>query len=86
MSSYMFLIYHTIIITTHAYRHSFATRMVEKKANYKALSTILGHSNVAFTIYQYTDAETKFLLEQIALLEPKPKRELMLIKDMHIKR
>jgi integrase len=73
-------------ITNHVYRHSFATRMVEKKADYKALSTILGHSNVAFTIFQYTDAETKFLHEQIALLEPNPKRKLMRIKDMHVKR
>jgi len=55
-------------LTNHVYRHSFATRMVEHQADYKALSIILGHTNVAFTINKYTNAETAFLHEQIELL------------------
>ena len=57
------------IITNHVYRHSFATRMVEHGADYKALSEILGHANVNFTINTYTNAETSFLHEQISVIE-----------------
>jgi integrase len=71
------------IVTNHVYRHSFATRMVEKKADYKALSVILGHKNVAFTIHRYADAETSFLHEQIALKDQKPKKRIMHFKSMH---
>lgn len=71
------------IVTNHVYRHSFATRMVEKKADYKALSVILGHKNVAFTIHRYADAETSFLHEQIALKDQKPKKRIMHVKSMH---
>jgi integrase len=71
------------IVTNHVYRHSFATRMVEKKADYKALSVILGHKNVAFTIHRYADAETSFLHEQIALKDQKPKKRIIHFKSMH---
>jgi integrase len=57
------------IITNHVYRHSFATRAIEKKIDYKALSKILGHKDVAFTLRRYTNAETSFLHEQMNLLE-----------------
>ncbi len=72
-------------VTNHVYRHSFATRMVENKADYKALSKILGHRNVGFTMDTYADAETKFLHEQMSVLEDKPKRKIMRIKSMHVK-
>jgi integrase len=55
-------------ITNHVYRHSFATRLVEKGVDYKALSKLLGHTDVAFTLRQYTDTEDKFLRQQILLL------------------
>lgn len=60
------------IITNHVYRHSFATRAVEKKVDYKALSKILGHKDVAFTLHRYADAETDFLHEQIKMMETEP--------------
>lgn len=74
------------MLTNHVYRHSFATRMIEKKADYKALSEILGHSDVDFTINTYTNAETKFLHEQISVLENKPRKMMKLkrIKLHHI--
>jgi integrase len=55
-------------LTNHVYRHSFATRAVESGIDYKALSVILGHTNVAFTLHRYTNAENDFLREQIRLL------------------
>lgn len=55
-------------LTTHVYRHTFATRMVERHADYKALSSILGHKNVAFTLNRYTDTQDEFLHEQIGVL------------------
>lgn len=73
------------VITNHVYRHSFATRMVEHGADYKALSDILGHTNVDFTINTYTNAETAFLHEQISLMEEKPKRKIFRIKKLTLK-
>jgi site-specific recombinase XerD len=68
-------------VTNHVYRHSFATRSVEKKMDYKALSKILGHRNVAFTLHKYADAQTAFLHEQMDLLEPHKKRRFTLVKS-----
>lgn len=61
------------IVTNHVYRHTFATRSVENKMDYKALSKILGHKNVAFTLHKYTDAQSNFLHKQMSLMEVKPK-------------
>lgn len=74
------------IVTNHVYRHSFATRMVENGADYKALSQILGHKNVAFTLHKYTDAENAFLHEQINLLEHRPDGQKFHIKPHQVKR
>ena len=37
----------------HGLRHTFATRCVESKCDYKTLSTILGHTNVSTTLNLY---------------------------------
>lgn len=37
----------------HGLRHTFATRCIESKCDYKTLSTILGHSNVSTTLNLY---------------------------------
>lgn len=37
----------------HGLRHTFATRCVESRCDYKTLSTILGHSNVSTTLNLY---------------------------------
>ena len=48
-------------VTFHSLRHSFATRCIEKGADSKALSEILGHSSVKITldIYVHSNMEQK---------------------------
>ncbi len=55
--------------TPHVCRHSFATRMVERGVNIKALSVMLGHTNTSFTIQRYVTADINFLKEQICLMD-----------------
>ena len=45
----------------HSLRHTFATRCLESKCDYKTLSTLLGHSNVTTTlnIYAHPDINQK---------------------------
>lgn len=56
-------------LTTHVYRHTFATRALENGMNVKALSRILGHENVAFTMQRYCSPDMKFLQEQMDMLD-----------------
>ncbi|WOC32346.1 MULTISPECIES: tyrosine-type recombinase/integrase [Caproicibacterium] len=56
-------------ITTHVYRHTFATRALEDGMNIKALSQILGHTDVAFTIKQYCSPDLDFLREQTDMID-----------------
>ncbi len=37
----------------HGLRHTFATRCIESQCDYKTVSVILGHSNVATTLNLY---------------------------------
>ena len=45
----------------HSLRHTFATRCIESKCDFKTLSSILGHSNVTTTlnIYVHPDMSQK---------------------------
>ena len=40
-------------IVFHGLRHTFATRCIESQCDYKTVSSILGHSNVATTLNLY---------------------------------
>ncbi|WP_374937491.1 tyrosine-type recombinase/integrase [Bacteroides uniformis] len=40
-------------ILFHGLRHTFATRCIESQCDYKTVSVILGHSNVATTLNLY---------------------------------
>lgn len=55
--------------TNHICRHTFATRALEKGMNPKALSKILGHSSVAFTMSRYTTISKDYIFEQMRLID-----------------
>ena len=54
--------------TNHICRHTFATRSLEAGMSIKALSVILGHSSVSFTLQRYAHADRNWLFKQIQLL------------------
>ncbi len=72
------------IVTNHVYRHSFATRLVENSADYKAVSKLLGHANVAFTIHKYVDADDDFIRRQISVLETHHEKNVIKVKHFHV--
>ncbi|CCV63893.1 Integrase [Alteracholeplasma palmae J233] len=54
-------------IKFHSTRHSFATRLIESKADVKTVSAILGHSNIATTLNLYVhpnDEQKKKTIEK----------------------
>lgn len=55
--------------TFHALRHTFATRCVENGFEIKALSEILGHSNVSTTLQRYVHPSIECKREQMERLE-----------------
>ena len=57
-------------LTNHVCRHTFATRLLEKGVEPKAIAALLGHTNVAFTLNRYVQAQPDYLTEQIFRLEP----------------
>ena len=57
-----------IKVTPHMLRHTFATRMVDKKAEIKSLSMILGHKKPEFTLKRYVSPDHEQLYSQMMLL------------------
>lgn len=55
--------------STRVCRHSFATRLFEAGANPKAVSTLMGHTSVAFTLQRYTTITREALFQGIALID-----------------
>lgn len=55
-------------VTPHMLRHTFATRMVDKKAEIKSLSMILGHKKPEFTLKRYVSPDHEQLYSQMMLL------------------
>lgn len=55
-------------ITMHALRHTFATRLIERGGNIKAISELLGHKNISITLDTYAHVLNQFKENTIALL------------------
>lgn len=55
-------------INVHGLRHTFATRALESGMDIKTLSTILGHSNVAFTLDTYAHVTEDLKFEAMAAM------------------
>lgn len=56
-------------LTTRVCRHSFATRLFEAGANPKTVSTLMGHTSVAFTLQRYTTITQEALFDGISLID-----------------
>ena len=55
----------------HGLRHSFATRCIESKCDYKTVSVLLGHSNISTTLNLYVHPnleQKKRCMEQMSKL------------------
>ena len=55
----------------HGLRHSFATRCIESKCDYKTVSVLLGHSNISTTLNLYVHPnleQKKKCMEQMSRL------------------
>lgn len=57
--------------TIHKCRHTFATRLVEKRVDLTSISKLLGHSNPKFTAKAYIHPEIEHLRKQIYMLDKK---------------
>ena len=60
-------------ISPHTFRHSFATHLVERGANLRAVQAMLGHESISTTeIYLHLDRQ--HLREEILTCHPRNKR------------
>lgn len=55
-------------VNPHMLRHTFATRLIEKGADPKSVSMLLGHKNVVFTLQKYVSPDTEHLETEIMRL------------------
>jgi integrase len=56
-------------ITNHSLRHSFCTRLIEKKVNLKVVQDIMGHADFETTMDIYTAVSKKWKEQEIGLLD-----------------
>jgi site-specific recombinase XerD len=68
----------TTAITPHNLRHTFASISIEKGCNIKAVSQLLGHSNVQITIDTYTHLSNEHVREVIKRCNPLSKEMIPL--------
>jgi integrase len=64
-----------INFTIHSTRHTYATRLIERGADVKTVSELLGHATVKFTLDIYNHVTQKAKHEAVALLENKHQKE-----------
>jgi integrase len=63
-----------INFTIHSTRHTYATRLIERGADVKTVSELLGHATVKFTLDIYNHINQRAKHEAVALLEVKVDR------------
>ena len=68
--------------TNHVCRHTFATRMIEQTADPKAVSILLGHTDVTFTLNRYTHPDQEYLHNQMQLIEHEPETNSSSVSQM----
>ncbi len=55
-------------VTFHSMRHSFATRLIEKGADIKTISELLGHKSIKVTLDIYSHISNDMKLKAVELL------------------
>jgi len=70
----------------HTLRHSFATLAIERGANLKAVSQILGHANCSITVDLYTHLSASHLREVMQLCSPLSATELPIQERVRLRK
>jgi site-specific recombinase XerD len=70
LKKYLKLTKISTVITPHSLRHTFASISIEKGANIKAVSQILGHADVQITINTYTHLSSEHIREVMKRCHP----------------
>ena len=73
-------------LSPHSLRHTFATLAIERGANIKAVSQILGHANCSITIELYTHLSNEHLREVMELCSPLSKDEIPLEERVRMRK
>jgi len=73
-------------ITPHSLRHTFATLAIERGANIKAVSQILGHANCSITVNLYTHLSNEHLREVMQKCSPFSPHEIPVEERIHMRR
>lgn len=73
-------------ISSHIFRHTYATRMTEKGIHPKLLQVLMGHSEVEITMNVYTDISIDYMKQEVERLNDTPittpnKRQVVRIYD-----
>jgi site-specific recombinase XerD len=72
--------------TPHTLRHSFATLAIERGANLKAVSQILGHANCSITVDLYTHLSAAHLREVMQLCSPLATTEIPIEERIRLRK
>ena len=63
------------IVSPHSFRHSFATHLVERGADLRAIQEMLGHESI-LTTEIYTHLNREYLRDAIIMFHPRSKKNL----------
>lgn len=76
----------SISVSPHTLRHSFATIAIERGANLKAVSQILGHANCSITVDLYTHLSAAHLREVMQLCNPLSSTEIPIEERIRLRK